>query len=159
MWPTFSIDSTSKNSRKKKYIMHEFHWQPSQYRSTKLKKLWFGSLTLLLSVNVVHFFKIMSNRLMIFMTHFFHCLDIRESKRKISWTISMDDYLKIGAQNRKNYDLDPCNYIKCHVLHFFKIVPNILTIFVTHFFHIFKVKEGDRKRKFPKSWGKRIKVK
>ena len=63
----------------------------------------------------------------------------------------MYNALKIGAQNKKNYDLDPCNYIKCHVLHFFKIVPNILTIFVTHFFHIFKVKEAKKNISCPSS--------
>ena len=65
---------------KKKNIVHKFHEQPPQNRSTKSKKSWFGPLQLCLSAHVMYFFKIMSNTLMIFITHFFHSLNIKESK-------------------------------------------------------------------------------
>jgi len=52
--------------------MHQFHGQPSQNRITKSKKLLFRPLQLCLIAHVLHFFKIMSNTLMISVTHFFH---------------------------------------------------------------------------------------
>ena len=85
--------------------------KPPQNKSTKLKKLWFGPMQLCLSAHVLHFFKIMSNTLMIFVTHFSYSLNIIESKKKIPCTSSMDKHLKIGAQNRKNYDLDTLKII------------------------------------------------
>ena len=33
-----------------------------------------------------------------------------QKKKNISYTSAMDNHLKIGAQNHKNYDLDPCHY-------------------------------------------------
>ena len=94
---------------KKIYIMPQFHVQRSQNISTKSKKLWFGSLQLWLSSHVSNFFEIMSNTLMIFVRHFSLMLMVKESKKKILCTGSLDNHLKIGARNRKNYYLDTCN--------------------------------------------------
>ena len=64
------------------------------------KKLWFGPLQLCLSDHVLHFFQIISNTLMIFVTHFFHGLNVRIKKIYISWTSSMEYHLRIEAQNK-----------------------------------------------------------
>ena len=49
------------------------------------------------------FFKIMSNTLMIFVTHFFPYFELqRIQKKNMSCTNSMDNHLKIGAQNQKS---------------------------------------------------------
>ena len=47
------------------------------------------------------FLKIMCNTLVIFVTHFFHSLNVKESKKNISCTSSMENHLKIEAQNKK----------------------------------------------------------
>ena len=53
----------------------------SKYKYKIKKKQWFGPLQLCLRTHVLHFFKIMSNTLMMFVTHFFYSLNVKESKK------------------------------------------------------------------------------
>ena len=125
--------------------MHQFHGQPPQNRSTKSKKLWFRPLQLCLSAHVLHFFKIMSNTLMIFVTNFFHSLNVKKIQKNISCTSSMDNHLKIKAQNRKKLWFQPLQLcLRANVLHFFKIMSNTLMMCVPHFFYSLNVRESKK---------------
>ena len=75
----------------------------------------------------------------------FPYIDGQRIQKKILCTSSMDNHLKIGARNWKNYDLDTCNYASAHVLHLFKIMSNKLMIFVPHVFHSLNIKESQNK--------------
>jgi len=75
---------------KKNYIFQQFHGITPQNRSKKSKKLWFEPLQLWLSTHVLHFLKIMSNTLMIFVTRFFYGLIVIQSKKIISSTCSFE---------------------------------------------------------------------
>ena len=66
---------------KKNYIVHQFHGITPPNRSTKSTILWFEPLQLRLSTHVLHFLKIMSNTLVIFLTRFFYGLKVKESKK------------------------------------------------------------------------------
>ena len=123
------------------YIMHQFHGITPQNRSTKSKKLWFKSLQLWLSTHVLHFFKIMSNTLMIFMTRFFNGLNVKESIKNYI----MHQFHGITPQNRSTKSnklwFEPLQLcLSAYVLNFLKIIPKILIIFVTKFFHRFNIK-------------------
>jgi len=127
----------------KNHIVHQFHGLTSQNRSTKPKELWFEPLLLWLSTHVLHFLKIMSNTLMMFVTHFFYGLNVKESKKNYI----VHQFHGITTQNRntksKKLLFEPLQlWLNAHVLHFFKIMSNTLVIFVTHFFYGLNVKES-----------------
>jgi len=105
---------------KKNYFVHHFHGITPQNTSTKSKKLWFGPLQLCLSAHVLHFFQIMSNTLMIFVTLFFYGLNVKESKR----IYFMHQFHGITPQNTSTKSkklwfgpLQLC--LSVHALHFF----------------------------------------
>ena len=144
MWLIFSRVWTSKNP-KKNYFVHQFHVITPQNTSTKSKKLWFGPLQLCLSTHVLHFFQIMSNTLLIFVTPFFYGFNVKESKNNYI----MHQFHGITPENRSTKSkrlwfgpLQLC--LSTHVLHFFQIMSNTLMILVTHFFHGLNVKESKK---------------
>ena len=121
---------------KNKYTVHQFHGQQSQIRITKTKNLWFGPLKQYLSVHVMHFFKIISNTLLIFVTHFFLILNVKESKKNIMHQFH-GQRPQIRRKNKiKNWfgPLKQC--LSAYVMHFLKIMSNTLLISVTHFFFV-----------------------
>jgi len=127
---------------KKNYIVQQFHGITPPNRSTKSKKLWFEPLQLWLSILVLHFFKIMSKGLMIFVTHFFYGLNVKKSKKNYI----VHQFHGITPQNKstksKKLWFEPLQlWLSTFVLHFFKIMFNTLMIFVTRFFFGLNVKE------------------
>ena len=76
-----------------KYPCNGFIKQDLKLRVKNMKKVCFSPLKQCLSGHLMKFF------------------NVKESKNiYILCTSSMGNHLKIEAQNRKNYDLDPCNY-------------------------------------------------
>jgi len=127
---------------KKNYFVHQFHGITPQNRNTKSKELWFEPLQLWLSTHVLHFFKNMSNTLIIFVTRFFYGLNVKESKK----IYFVHQFHGITPQNTntksKKLWFEPLQLcLSAHVLHFFKIMSNTLMIFMTPFFYGLNVKE------------------
>jgi len=146
---------------KKNYIVHQFHGITPQNTSTKSKKLWFEPLQLWLSTHVLHFFKNMLNTSMIFVTHFFYSLNVKESKNNYT----MHQFHGIAPQKRstksKKILFEPLQLcLSSHVLQFFQIMSNTLMIFMTHFFYGLNVKESKKKLyRAPVPWNNTSKYK
>ena len=145
MFVTHFFYSLNVKEFKKNYFVHQFHRIAPQNTSTKSKKLWFGPLQLCLRANVLHFFKIMSNTLMMCVPHFFYSLNVRESKKNYF----VHQFHRLAPQNTSTKSkklwfgpLQLC--LRAHVLHFFKIMSNTLMMFVTHFFYSLNVKESKK---------------
>ena len=145
MFVTHFFYSLNVRESKKNYLVHQFHRLTPQNTSTKSKKLWFGPLQLCLRAHVLHFFKIISNTLMMFVTHFFYSLNVKESKKKYF----VHQFHRLTPQNTSTKSkklwfgpLQVC--LRAPVLHFFKIISNTLMMCLPHFFYSLNVRESKK---------------
>jgi len=86
----------------------EYHRKVEAQNKKKKTMIW--TLTTMLKFPCSAFFSNYVQHINDFRDTLFHGLNVKESKKNISCTSFMEYHLKIEAQNKKNYDLDPCNH-------------------------------------------------